>query len=70
MTIREARYLQSAVEHCGNGEAVGIVKHYIQKWFAAVEMIRLATDQDWLQATKKMAKFRESKHARCHDLTA
>jgi hypothetical protein len=28
------------------------------KWFAAVEMIRLATDQDWLyKATKEIAKF-------------
>jgi hypothetical protein len=28
------------------------------KWFAAVEMIRLATDQDWLhKATHEVAKF-------------
>src|ERR1017187_2067750 len=28
------------------------------KWFAAVEMIRLATDQDWLhKAPKEIAKF-------------
>jgi hypothetical protein len=27
-------------------------------WFAAVEMIRLATDQDWLhKATREVAKF-------------
>ncbi|MGO8839207.1 MAG: hypothetical protein ACLQAH_09070 [Limisphaerales bacterium] len=28
------------------------------KWFAAVEMIRLATDQDWLhKATKEISKY-------------
>ena len=28
------------------------------KWFAAVEMIRLATDQDWLhKATKEIARY-------------
>lgn len=28
------------------------------KWFAAVEMIRLATDQEWLhKATKEIAKY-------------
>jgi hypothetical protein len=34
------------------------------KWFAAVEMIRLATDQDWLhKATKEIAKYwKEKRH--------
>jgi hypothetical protein len=28
------------------------------KWFAAVEMIRLAADQDWLhKATKELSKY-------------
>jgi hypothetical protein len=36
------------------------------KWFAAVEMIRLATDQEWLyEATKEIAKFWRNKRARC-----
>jgi hypothetical protein len=36
------------------------------KWFAAVEMIRLATDQDWLhKATKEIAKFWKNKRQRC-----
>jgi hypothetical protein len=35
------------------------------KWFAAVEMIRLATDQDWLhKATKEISKFWHSKRVR------
>ena len=35
------------------------------KWFAAVEMIRLAGDQDWLhKATKELAKFWHSKRVR------
>jgi hypothetical protein len=35
------------------------------KWFAAVEMIRLATDQDWLhKATKEIAKFWRSTRER------
>jgi hypothetical protein len=35
------------------------------KWFAAVEMIRLATDQDWLhKATKEIAKYWRSKRKR------
>src|ERR1022692_2509627 len=35
------------------------------KWFAAVEMIRLATDQDWLhKATKEIAKFWKNKRER------
>jgi hypothetical protein len=35
------------------------------KWFAAVEMIRLATDQDWLhKATKEIAKFWRNKRER------
>jgi hypothetical protein len=35
------------------------------KWFAAVEMIRLATDQDWLhKATKEIAKYWRHKRAR------
>jgi len=35
------------------------------KWFAAVEMIRLATDQDWLhKATKEIAKYWRQKRAR------
>jgi hypothetical protein len=36
------------------------------KWFAAVEMIRLATDQDWLhKATKEIAKYWKNKRERC-----
>jgi hypothetical protein len=35
------------------------------KWFAAVEMIRLAADQDWLhKATKEIAKFWRNKRDR------
>jgi hypothetical protein len=35
------------------------------KWFAAVEMIRLAADQDWLhKATKDVAKFWRLKRER------
>ena len=35
------------------------------KWFAAVEMIRLATDQDWLhKATKEIARFWRNKRER------
>jgi hypothetical protein len=35
------------------------------KWFAAVEMIRLATDQDWLhKATKEIAKHWRLKRVR------
>src|SRR5271170_2635970 len=35
------------------------------KWFAAVEMIRLATDQDWLhKATKEISKFWKNKRER------
>ena len=35
------------------------------KWFAAVEMIRLAADQDWLhKATKDVAKFWRHKRQR------
>jgi hypothetical protein len=35
------------------------------KWFAAVEMIRLATDQEWLhKATKDIAKFWRNKRER------
>ena len=35
------------------------------KWFAAVEMIRLAGDQDWLhKATKELSKFWHSKRVR------
>src|ERR1022692_3986249 len=35
------------------------------KWFAAVEVIRLATDQDWLhKATKEIAKHWRSKRGR------
>ena len=37
------------------------------KWFAAVEMIRLAADQDWLhKATKEVAKFWRQKRGRRH----
>src|ERR1022692_2692682 len=37
------------------------------KWFAAVEMIRLATDLDWLhKATKEIAKFWRNKRERSH----
>jgi hypothetical protein len=35
------------------------------KWFAAIEVIRLATDQDWLhKATKEVAKFWRNKRER------
>ena len=35
------------------------------KWFAAIEMIRLATDQDWLnKATKELAKYWRHKRER------
>jgi DMSO/TMAO reductase YedYZ molybdopterin-dependent catalytic subunit len=35
------------------------------KWFAAVEMIRLATDQDWLhKATKEISKYWRLKRER------
>ena len=34
-------------------------------WFCAIEMIRLATDQDWLhKATKEIAKFWRNKRER------
>jgi hypothetical protein len=42
------------------------------KWFAAVEMIRLAGDQDWLhKATRELSKFWHSKRMRrqCPPLT-
>src|SRR5580765_6510047 len=36
------------------------------KWFAAVEMIRLAADQDWLhKATKELSKYWRQKRKRC-----
>jgi hypothetical protein len=37
------------------------------KWFAAIEMIRLATDEDWLhKATKELAKYwRNKRERRC-----
>jgi DMSO/TMAO reductase YedYZ molybdopterin-dependent catalytic subunit len=35
------------------------------KWFAAVEMIRLAADKDWLhKATKEIAKYWRNKRER------
>jgi len=35
------------------------------KWFAAVEMIRLAAEQDWLhKATKEVSKYWRNKHER------
>jgi DMSO/TMAO reductase YedYZ molybdopterin-dependent catalytic subunit len=35
------------------------------KWFAAVEMIRLAADQDWLhKATKEISKYWRNKRER------
>jgi hypothetical protein len=35
------------------------------KWFAAVEMIRLAADKDWLhKATKEISKYWRHKHGR------
>ena len=35
------------------------------KWFAAVEMIRLTADQDWLhKATKEISKYWRRKHER------
>jgi hypothetical protein len=37
------------------------------KWFAAIEMIRLATDEDWLhKATKEVAKYWKDKRERNH----
>ena len=41
------------------------------KWFAAVEMIRLATDEDWLhKATKEIAKhWRHKRERRCSTLS-
>jgi hypothetical protein len=36
------------------------------KWFAAVEMIRLAADQEWLhKATKEISKYWRHKRERC-----
>jgi hypothetical protein len=36
------------------------------KWFAAVEVIRLAADKDWLhKATQEIAKFWKNKRQRC-----
>jgi hypothetical protein len=41
------------------------------KWFAAVEMIRLAADQDWLhKATKEIAKHWRNKRQRHHNLAS
>ena len=38
------------------------------KWFAAVEMIRLATDEDWLhKATKEISKYWRHKRERRSD---
>ena len=38
----------------------------VPKWFAAVEVIRLATDRDWLhKATKEIAKYWRNKRERC-----
>ena len=35
------------------------------KWFAAIEMVRLATDEDWLhKATKELAKYWRHKRER------
>jgi hypothetical protein len=35
------------------------------KWFAAIEIIRLATDEDWLhKATREIAKFWRNKRGR------
>ena len=37
------------------------------KWFASVEMVRLATDEDWLhKATKEVAKYWRNKRERKH----
>ncbi|HKW29801.1 MAG TPA: hypothetical protein VJT54_10725 [Verrucomicrobiae bacterium] len=39
------------------------------KWFAAVEMIRLAADQDWLnKATKEIAKYWRHKRERRYNV--
>jgi hypothetical protein len=39
------------------------------KWFAAVEMIRLAADQEWLrEATKDVAKYWRQKREHCKKL--
>jgi hypothetical protein len=36
------------------------------KWFCAIEVIRLATDRDWLhKATKEIAKYWWNKRERC-----
>ena len=36
------------------------------KWFAAVEMVRLAADRDWLhKATKEISKYWRNKRERC-----
>ena len=41
------------------------------KWFAAVEMIRLATDHDWLhKATKEIAKYWRHKRERRQNLAS
>jgi hypothetical protein len=53
---------------CGTNH-VKIAKNMIRnapKWSAAIEMIRLATDQDWLhKATKELAKHWKNKRERC-----
>lgn len=39
------------------------------KWFAAVEVVRLAVDRDWLhKATKEVSKHWRNKRERCRDL--
>ena len=39
------------------------------KWFAAVEMIRLAADMDWLhKATKEIAKYWRQRRERRHPM--
>ncbi len=41
------------------------------KWFAAIEVIRLATDPDWLhKATKEIAKYWRNKRERSGNFTS
>ena len=49
----------------GKLKPLGDVAPNAPKWFAAVEMIRLATDPDWLhKATKEIAKYWRHKRGR------
>jgi hypothetical protein len=45
-----------------------VILHHAPKWFAAVEMIRLVTNQDWLQkAAKEITKHWKNKRQRLLD---